>query len=46
LAFLSIPFLLLALLISKPLNAFLMGEDYAKSIGVNPIIFSGIPICV
>ena len=35
LAFLGMPFLFLALLISKPLNVFLLGEDYAKSMGVN-----------
>lgn len=31
----GIPFLFLALMISKPLNSFLLGEDYAKSMGVN-----------
>ncbi|WP_418791887.1 FecCD family ABC transporter permease [Phosphitispora sp. TUW77] len=35
----SLPFLFFALLISKPLNAFLLGEDYAKSMGVNIILF-------
>ncbi len=39
LIFLGIPFLLLALAISKPLNAFLLGEDYAKSMGVNIKLF-------
>ncbi|SHJ75573.1 iron complex transport system permease protein [Dethiosulfatibacter aminovorans DSM 17477] len=36
---LGIPFLLMAMLISKPLNAFMMGEDYAKSMGVNVKFF-------
>jgi iron complex transport system permease protein len=35
----SVPFLFLALLISKPLNSFLLGEDYAKSMGVNTKLF-------
>ena len=39
LIFLGIPFLFLALAISKPLNAFLLGEDYAKSMGVNIKLF-------
>lgn len=39
LAFLGLPFLFLALLISKPLNAFMLGEDYAKSMGVNIKMF-------
>jgi len=43
LTFLSIPFLSLSLLIAKPLNAFLMGEDYAKSIGVQIKFFR---ICI
>lgn len=32
---LSIPFLLVSFLISKPLNAILLGENYARSMGVN-----------
>lgn len=36
---LGLPFLLLSLLISKPLNAFMLGEDYAKSMGVNIKLF-------
>jgi len=32
---LSIPFLLVTFLISKPLNALLLGESYARSMGVN-----------
>ncbi|MEA4960216.1 FecCD family ABC transporter permease [Lutispora sp.] len=38
-----IPFLLGAFLISKPLNAFLLGEEYAKSMGVNIRFFR---ICI
>jgi len=36
---LGLPILLLALLVSKPLNAFMLGEDYAKSMGVNIKLF-------
>jgi len=36
---LGLPVLLLALLVSKPLNAFMLGEDYAKSMGVNIKLF-------
>lgn len=39
LVLIGLPFLLLAMLISKPLNAFALGEDYAKSMGVNIRIF-------
>lgn len=35
LVLLALPLLLLASTVSKPLNAFLLGEDYAKSMGVN-----------
>ncbi|PKM48046.1 MAG: iron ABC transporter permease [Firmicutes bacterium HGW-Firmicutes-8] len=35
LTFLGVPFLFLSLAVSKPLNAFMLGEDYAKSMGVN-----------
>lgn len=35
----GVPFLFLAFIISKPLNAFLLGEDYAKSMGVNIKLF-------
>ena len=34
-----IPFLAATFLICKPLNAFLMGEEYAKSMGVNIKLF-------
>lgn len=43
LAFLGIPFLFFAFVISKPLNAFLLGEEYAKSMGVNIKLFR---ICI
>ena len=36
---LGTPFLFLSLMISKPLNSFLLGEDYAKSMGVNIRMF-------
>ena len=36
---LGLPVLFLAFIISKPLNAFLLGEDYAKSMGVNIKLF-------
>ncbi len=42
----GIPFLFLAFLISKPLNAFLLGEDYAKSMGVNIRLFRIFIICI
>ena len=32
---LGIPLLFMAFMIAKPLNAFLLGEDYAKTMGVN-----------
>ncbi|SHJ18801.1 FecCD family ABC transporter permease [Lutispora thermophila] len=38
-----IPFLFGAFMISKPLNAFLLGEEYAKSMGVNIKFFR---ICI
>jgi iron complex transport system permease protein len=39
LVLIGIPFLFLAFVISKMLNAFLLGEDYAKSMGVNIMFF-------
>lgn len=39
----AIPFLFGAFMISKPLNAFLLGEEYAKSMGVNIKFFR---ICI
>ena len=35
LCYVSIPLLILAFLLSKTLNVFVLGEDYAKSMGVN-----------
>lgn len=40
---LGVPFMFLAFVISKPLNVFLLGEDYAKTMGVNIKIFR---ICI
>lgn len=37
LAFVSLPILVVTLLLSKPLNAFLLGENYALSMGVKVI---------
>lgn len=39
LVLLALPLLALATMVSKPLNAFLLGEDYAKSMGVNIRMF-------
>lgn len=38
-AVLGVPLLIGAYLMSKPLNAFLLGEDYAKTMGVNIKVF-------
>lgn len=43
---LSIPLLLLSLLLVKPLNAFLLGEDYARSMGLNVFSFRAAVITV
>lgn len=46
LVLIGIPFMLLAFIISKPLNAFLLGEDYARSMGVNIRMFRIIIVTV
>ncbi len=46
LVYIGFPFLFFSFIISKPLNAFLLGEDYAKSMGVNIRAFRICIICI
>lgn len=46
LAMIGLPMLLATLLICKPLNAFLLGEDYAKSMGVPIKVFRYIIVII
>lgn len=46
LMYIGIPGLLLTFLIVKPLNAFLMGEEYAESMGVNIKVFRFVIVAI